>query len=212
LDQDEADGEGEEGGEVGLCLLAAQGDALEALELADGLLDPGAAAVERVGEALGGRDGVGLVRELGGSENDAVHRFPDQRHGAAGAGGGSVCATVVALVGDDGAGRGVRPEAQEGLEHRRIGLLAAGDLEGDGMAVEIGLQVDFRGVAPTRAAEPVRLGPPLAPAAETWARTTVLSNICTTCAVRLHSASMAKNASNTPALLSRENRFQTAFQ
>jgi hypothetical protein len=30
--------------------------------------------------------------------------------------------------------------------------------------------------------------------------------------VRLHSASMAKNASNTPALLSRENRFHTAFQ
>jgi hypothetical protein len=52
----------------------------------------------------------------------------------------------------------------------------------------------------------------LAPAAETWARTTVLSDICTTCAVRLHSASMPKNASNTPALLSRENRFQTAFQ
>ena len=55
-------------------------------------------------------------------------------------------------------------------------------------------------------------GPPFAPAADTWARTTVLSNIRTTCAVRLHSASMAKKASNTPALLSRENRFQTAFQ
>jgi hypothetical protein len=58
----------------------------------------------------------------------------------------------------------------------------------------------------------MRLGPPFAPAAETWARTTVLSNICTTCAVRLHSASMAKNASNTPARLSRENRFHTEFQ
>ena len=52
--------------------------------------------------------------------------------------------------------------------------------------------------------------PPLAPAAETWARTTVLSNMCTTLAVRLHSASTAKNASYTPARLSRENRFPHA--
>ena len=51
---------------------------------------------------------------------------------------------VISLVGDHGAGRGVRPEAQEDLEHRRLGLLAAGDLEGDGVAVGIGLQVNCR--------------------------------------------------------------------
>jgi hypothetical protein len=36
---------------------------------------------------------------------------------------------------------------EQGLEHRRVGLLAAGDLEGDRMAVEVGLQVDFGGVS-----------------------------------------------------------------
>jgi len=52
----------------------------------------------------------------------------------------------------------------------------------------------------------------LGPAAETGARTTVLSNVCTTSAVRLHSGSRAKNASNIPARLSRGKRFQTLFQ
>ena len=80
----------------------------------------------------------------------------DDRHGAAGAGGG---AAIIALVGDHGAGRGVRPEAQEGFEHRRAGLLAAGDLEGGGVAVEIGLQVNFRRIAAARAAETMRLAP-----------------------------------------------------
>jgi hypothetical protein len=100
---------------------------------------------------------------------------------------------------------------QQGLEHRRVGLLAAGDLEGERMAVEIGLQVDLRGKPAPRPAEPVRLGPPFAPAAETWARTTVLSNICTPCAVRLHSASREKKASNTLARPRREKRFHTLF-
>ena len=133
LDQNESDSERGEGDEVGLRFFAAQGDALEPLELADGLLDAGAAAVEGSGEPPRGRDGVGLVR------ND--------RDGAAGAGGGSVGAAIIALVGDHSARRGVWPEAQEGLEHRRVGLLAPGDLEGDRVPVEIGLQVDFGGVS-----------------------------------------------------------------
>ena len=54
--------------------------------------------------------------------------------------------------------------------------------------------------------------PPLAPAAETCARTTVLSNICTRCAVGLSPASAWKKASNTPVRLSRQKRFQTLFQ
>jgi hypothetical protein len=44
FDQDERAGEGDEGGVVFCGLLAAERDALEALELADGLLDAGAAA------------------------------------------------------------------------------------------------------------------------------------------------------------------------
>lgn len=82
---------------------------------------------------LGGLGGVGLLR--------------DYRYGAAGAGGGSVGAAVMALVGNHGAGRVVRAKMEQGLKHRRVGLLAAGDLEGDRMAVEVGLQVDFGGVS-----------------------------------------------------------------
>ena len=85
LDQDETDGEGDEGGEVDLRLLAAQGDAIEPLELTYGLLDPGATAVEGAREALGGRGGVGPLR--------------DHRHGAAGPRGGPVGAAVIALAG-----------------------------------------------------------------------------------------------------------------
>ncbi len=51
----------------------------------------------------------------------------------------------------------------------------------------------------------------VASAAETCARTIVLSNICTRCAVPLKLASSAKTSSKTPALLSRPNRFQTLF-
>src|SRR6476620_4866480 len=40
--------------------------------------------------------------------------------------------------------------------------------------------------------------PPFAPAAETWARTTVESNICTKCAVSLIAARASKNASKVP--------------
>jgi hypothetical protein len=63
-----------------------------------------------------------------------------------GAGGGAVGAAVVAFVGDDGAERYVQAEMQKRLEHGRVGLLAAGDLEGERMAVEVGLQMDLRGV------------------------------------------------------------------
>ena len=46
-------------------------------------------------------------------------------------------------------------------------------------------------------------GHTLAPAAETWARTTVESNICTRCAVSLIVASASKKASKVPDRLSR---------
>jgi hypothetical protein len=54
--------------------------------------------------------------------------------------------------------------------------------------------------------------PRFAPAAETCARTTVESNICTRCAVELSAAKASKKASNTPDRLNRQNRFQTLFQ
>ena len=51
-----------------------------------------------------------------------------------------------------------------------------------------------------------------APAADTWARTTVLSNIWTIWAVSLVSAKSWKKASKTPRRLRRQKRFQTLFQ
>ena len=46
---------------------------------------------------------------------------------------------------------------------------------------------------------------------ETWARTTVESNICTRCADELNEARWSKNISKTAALLNRSNRFHTLF-
>lgn len=60
---------------------------------------------------------------------------------------------------------------------RSVTFLAAGQIEGDGMSVEIGLQVDFGPEAASRAAKRLAILPPFAPGAETCARTTVLSNI-----------------------------------
>ena len=54
--------------------------------------------------------------------------------------------------------------------------------------------------------------PPFAPAAETWAPTTVESNICARWAVSLIAASASKKTSNVPGRLKRQNRFQTLFQ
>jgi hypothetical protein len=48
-------------------------------------------------------------------------------------------------------------------------------MEVERVAVEIGLEVDFSREAAARAAERLILLPPFAPAAETWARVTVLS-------------------------------------
>lgn len=88
----------------------------------------------------------------------------------------------IALVGDGGARLDVRAEAEQDREVRRIALLASGQVESDRMAVEVRLQMDFGGEAAARAAERLTVLPPFAPAAETWARTIVESNICTRCA------------------------------
>ena len=84
-------------------------------------------------------------------------------------------------------------------------------MECDRQAVEVGFEVDFARETAPGATECLILLPPFAPAAETCARTTVLSNICTRCAVLLVSANSWWNASKTPERLSRQNRFQTLF-
>lgn len=87
-----------------------------------------------------------------------------------------------ALVADRGARVHVGIEPEQDREVQRIAFLSAGQVEGDRIAVEIGLQVDLAGEPAARATECLATLPPFAPAAETWARTTVVSNICTRCA------------------------------
>jgi len=71
---------------------------------------------------------------------------------------------------------------------RAVGRLATGQVKRDGKALEVCFQVDFRAETAARPPERLTRLPPFAPAAETCARMTVLSNICTRCAVPLRPA------------------------
>jgi hypothetical protein len=165
FDQDESGAEGDDSGEVALGFLAAECQTLEAFELSNGVLDSGSAPVERLGEEAGLILLIGLGR--------------DDRDRAAVAGRLPVRLAGVAFVADGGAGMNVRPEVEQDGKVRSVAALAAGQIEGDRMAVEVGLQVDLGREAAARAAERLAALPPFAPAAETCARTTVLSSICT---------------------------------
>jgi len=198
FDEDEGESESDDGGEAALGLLAAQGDPLEALELAEALLDAGTALVKRFREEGGPVLGVRFERD---GRRDAPR--PGERPVGLG---------VITFVGESGAWRHIRPQIQQQLEQRAVADLAAGQVEGERLALEVALEVDLGGEAAARSAEGLALLPPFAPAAETWARTTVESNICTRWAVRLSEARVSKNSSNTPAWRSRQNLFQTLFQ
>lgn len=132
------------------------------------MLDAGAASVDGLGEETGLVLLIGLVR--------------DDRDDTALACGIAIGPAGIALVADRCPRIDVGAKPEQDREVRCVALLAAGQVEGDRMAVEVGLQVDFGGEAAARATERLTLLPPFAPAAETWARTTVLSNICTRCA------------------------------
>ena len=86
---------------------------------------------------------------------------------------------VVALVGQRGARRDVGADPEQGLELTAVAGLAPREVEGERLAVEVGLQVDLGRATTARAAGRLAVLPPLAPAAETWARPTVESNIGT---------------------------------
>ena len=118
----------------------------------------------------------------------------------------------VALVTDSGARLNIWADIEQRFEIRRVGSLAAGQIESDDVARCVRFGVDFRREAAARAPKRLRFLPPLAPAADTCARTTVESNIWMRCADELIDASASKKASNTPALLKRSKRFQTLFQ
>jgi hypothetical protein len=161
------------------------------------LLDPGSCFVELPGEEFA------LILIIGPVWNDRAYAALSRRL-AVGFG-------VVSLVGQRRPGFDVGADVEQGFELGAISGLATGEMKIERVALEIGLKVDFRRESATREAERLAVLPPFAPAAETWARTTVLSNIWTRCAVSLASASAWKNASNTPLRLKRENRFQTLF-
>ena len=177
-DEDEAAGESDDGGEAAFGLLAAQGDALEALELSEALLDAGAPPVKRLRE-----EGWALLRV--GFERDGGRDAARPGAGPDGLG-------VIAIVGERRARRDIGTQIQQQLEERTVAGFPAGQVEGDRQAVEVALEVDLGGEAAARTAEGLAVLPPFAPAAETWARTTVESNIWTRWAVRLSEARVSK--------------------
>src|SRR5437868_6158481 len=165
FDQDEGARKRDEGCEVLCGLLAAQGDALEALDLADALLGAGASFVEDFGKEGGLGGGILAVRNGGADAAPARRR-------AVGLG-------VVTLVAEHRPGRDLRPDVEQDFEIAAVAGFATGQVEGQRQPVEIELQVDFGGKPAARAAERLAVLPPFAPAAETWARTIVESTIWT---------------------------------
>lgn len=136
----------------------------------------------------------------------------DDRGNATRSCGGPVCLAGIAFVRNNCARGNVRTDVHQGLEVAPIGCFATRQIKADQVSATICFCVDFRREPATRATEGLAVLPPFAPAAETCARTIVESNIWIKCADGLIEASASKNASNTPALLRRSNRFQTVFQ
>jgi hypothetical protein len=165
FDQDKGTGERDEGGEVLRRLLAAQGDALEALDLADALLGASAPLVEDLGKESRLRGSILAVRD-GGADAAPARRL-------------SVGLGVVTLIAENRSRGNVRADVEQDLEIAAVAGLAAGQVEGQRQTVEIELQVDFAGKPAARATESLPFLPPFAPAAETWARTIVESTIWT---------------------------------
>jgi hypothetical protein len=86
---------------------------------------------------------------------------------------------VIAFVTHRSARRDVGAKIEQRLEMRAVAGLAAGQAKAQWIAIPVGLEVDLGREAAARAAQRLAALPPFAPAAETWARTIVESNICT---------------------------------
>src|SRR5215217_667795 len=165
FDEDEPKSQGDEGAVALGRLLTPERHTFEALELANGLLNASASAVERFREERGRAFGVRLV---GNSRGDAA--LPSD---------GTIGLGVIAFVGQSHPRCDVRSEIEQGREPRTVAGLATRQTEGEWSPFEVALEVDFRREAASRAAERLARLPPFAPAAETWARTIVESNIWT---------------------------------
>ena len=163
FDQDEAASERDQRGVVLGGFFAPESNALETLELADGLLDPSAALVEGLGEERRTIFGIGAARD-----NRADVPLPR---------GLTVRLCVVALVGQRRPGRDVRADIEQDFKLPAVAGFSPSQMDGKGQAVKVSLEVDLGRKPAARATECLAILPPLAPAAETCARTTVLSNI-----------------------------------
>ncbi len=153
FDQDYAAGECADGGVVLGGFLASQSDALEALELAVCVLDPGTGLVEDFGKESWFVSGVIAIG------ND--------RADAALASSFSIDLGVVSLVGHHAAGLNIGADVERDFELSAVALLAAGQMEVERVAPEVGLKVDFCREPTARAAECLAILPPFAPAADT---------------------------------------------
>jgi hypothetical protein len=136
FDEDKSEGESDKGSEVPGRFLAAERDALEALQFADQLLDAGARPIERLRKESGRVLLVGLVGDHG--------------RDAALAGCRTVGLGGIALVAHCRPGRDVGAEIEENFELHAVAGLALGQMEGERVAIEIGLEVDLGREAPAR--------------------------------------------------------------
>src|SRR4030081_186791 len=123
--QDKGAGERDKGGEVLCRLLAAQGDAFEALDLADALFGAGASFVEYLGEERRFGGGILAVRD-GGADAAPARRL-------------SVRLGVVAFVAEHRPRGDVRANVEQDLEVAAVAGLAGGQGEGQRQAIEIEL-------------------------------------------------------------------------
>ena len=91
----------------------------------------------------------------------------DNRCDAAREGRRSIDPAVISLIRHRNARADVRADVERCLELSTVADLAAGQVEVERVAVEIGLEVDFCRETAARAAERLAMLPPFAPAAET---------------------------------------------
>jgi hypothetical protein len=71
----------------------------------------------------------------------------------------------------------VRPDVEKHFKMAGVGRFASRRIERDDRARGVRFGVNFRGEASARTLERSTLFPPFAPAADTWARTIVESNL-----------------------------------
>ena len=123
-------GEARECGKGRRGLVAAKGNALEALQFSHCLLNARPQLVEHLGE-----EAPALLR---------VRLARDDRRDSACQGCRSVGAAVISLISDRHPRRDVRTEVKGSFELCGVANLAAGQVEIERIAVDIGLEMDFR--------------------------------------------------------------------